>query len=109
MTQDYVLLNGRSFKVLNNLKSGKYMLENIENPCKGYSTIWDAYNRPSTIKKSIWKDWIEWFNDTFISGEMVVSSRNSNFFSICFKGYTKTRIYRGYITATRNEVVYVDR
>lgn len=109
MTQDYVLLNGRSFKVLNNLKSGKYMLENIETPCKGYNTIWDAYTRPSTTKESIWKDWIEWFNDTFQRGEMVVCSKNCNFFSISFRGYTEKRLYKGYITYSRNEVVYRER
>lgn len=109
MKQDYVLLNGKSFKVLNNLKSGKYMLENIESPCRGYRSIWDAYNRPSTAKESIWTDWVDWFNDTFESGEIVVYSRNSNFFSIAFRGYTENRLYKGYITYTRNEVVYLDR
>lgn len=109
MTQDYVLLNGESFKVLNNLKSGKYMLENIKSPCKGYKSITDAYGRPSTRKIAIWENWVEWFHNTFESGEIVVASRNTNFFSIAFRGYTENRLYKGYITYTRNEVVYCER
>ena len=109
MTENYILLNGEKFKVLNNLKSGQYMLENIDVPCKGYRSIWDAYNRPSTRKEGIWESWKKWFDETFTSGEMVVCSKNSNFFAISFRGYTDTRIYRGYITATRNEVVYCER
>ena len=109
MKQKFMLLNGINFKVLNDTKSGKMWLEHIEEPCKGYNSIWDAYDRPSTTKESIWNEWKTWFLDTFKNGEMVVSSKNCNFFSISFRGYTENRLYKGYITATRNEVIYIER
>lgn len=105
----FIDLNGESFKVINHTKSGKYMLESIDNPLHGYNSIFTAYGKPSTRKIGIWESWKQWFDETFTDGQIVICSRNCNFFSIAFKGYINGILYKGYITASRNEVVYDER
>ena len=51
-----------------------------EHGLNGYTDINDAYGRPSIYKKLIWHEWDLWHREN--GGYCVISSKNSNFFSI---------------------------
>lgn len=50
----------------------------------GYSNIWNAYDRPSDAKVSIWHEWENWFRRNFDKDhrDYFISSRNGYFFTI---------------------------
>lgn len=54
-----------------------------ETNLRGYTNIFDAYNRPSGAKVSIWESWLLWFHEN--DGHCTVASKNCNFFTI--EGY----------------------
>ena len=77
-------------------------------PCKVYDNIYEAYGRPSTRKVAIWEAWKNWFYEVLRDnndGEIYITSRNTNFFTV--GGYIETPInetWAFYITATRQEI-----
>ena len=69
---DYITINGERFKL--------DMLETVAYPNRNYTTIYEAYGRPSSRKVAIWHGWASWFLDN--NGFCWVSSHNCNFFTI---------------------------
>lgn len=78
-----------------------------ETNLRGYTNIYDAYNRPSVTKKAIWEEWLLWFDEN--DGTLVISSKNCNFFSI--EGYVTDKEtgkrYFAYITHANNRLYEV--
>ena len=76
-------------------------------PRNNYSDIWHAYGRPSNCKQGIWCRWLRWWEDVkrdANGGEIYITSRNTNFFSI--GGYIDSPIGERWaflITSTRQE------
>lgn len=54
-----------------------------ETNLRGYTNIYDAYNRPSDTKVGIWESWLLWFHEN--DGTLVIALKNCNFFTI--EGY----------------------
>ena len=74
----------------------------------GYGSIYDAYERPSSTKISIWEHWEDWFYMN--EGDCVISSKNSNFFTV--EGWVKDKEtgkrYFAYITHANNRLYAVE-
>ena len=69
-----IKLNGRVFTYDNRLSYNPLKARNYRYT---YSTIWNAYEKPSEIKQSIWENWVLWSHMN--SGTIWIESRN------CFK------------------------
>ena len=65
----------------------------------GCRDIFKAYNKPSSVKASIWNEWKSFADD--IGGNITVLGASSNFFSVGIK--TADAVY--YITKNHNKVV----
>lgn len=98
----YIELNNETFEV----KKVKGELHPLE-----YRTLVDCYNKPSEIKRSIWKQWVDWIlqldrNSTDMwFGSLTVVSYNRNFFTLGCNVYNNDNELIGqlYITKTRQE------
>lgn len=96
-----VELNGVTFEL-----DKKYPIP-YETSLRGYTNIYNAYNRPSDTKVSIWEGWLLWFHEN--GGTCVVSSKNCNFFTI--EGFVTDnetgKRYFAYITHANNRLYEV--
>lgn len=64
-----------------------------------------CYERPSSVKKAIWKSWLKWAAELPGNCQLGVSSYNCNFFTIGGLWYTEDgKEYVMYITKTRREI-----
>ena len=79
-----------------------------ETELKGCTNIYDAYNRPSSAKVSIWESWLLWFHEN--DGHCVVASKNCNFLTV--EGYVTDKAtgkrYFAYITHCHNRLYAVE-
>lgn len=101
--KQYIELNSKTFEVKKlNYKPG-YL---------GYKTLDDCYANPSKIKRDIYNDWLEWFDELnldnptdYIFGHLTVLSYNINIFTLGAEIYNKLGELIGhlYITKTRQE------
>lgn len=98
----YIELNNETFEV----KKVKGELHPLE-----YRTLVDCYNKPSEIKRSIWKQWVDWLlqfdknaTDMWL-GSLTVVSYNCRFFTLGCNVYNNDDELIGqlYITKTRHE------
>lgn len=72
-----------------------------------YWDIIDAYDKPSEIKKGIWKSWRSWFksnSEDDVYDYIGICSRNCFRFSINGRITINGERYSFYITQTRNEL-----
>ena len=98
----YIELNNETFEV----KKVKGELHPLE-----YRTLVDCYNKPSEIKRSIWKQWVDWIlqldrNSTDMwFGSLTVVSYNCMMFTLGCNVYNNDDELIGqlYITKTRHE------
>ena len=76
-------------------------------PTMRYDDITSAYGRPSDRKIAIWNYWKRWFRDVLSDnngGDIYVTSRNTNFFTIGgFIDSPNGERWGFYITSTRQE------
>ena len=98
----YIKLNNVDFEV----KKVKGELRPL-----GYRTLVDCYNKPSEIKCSIWKQWVDWILQLHINstdmwfGPLTVVSYNCMMFTLGCNVYNNDNKLIGqlYITKTRQE------
>lgn len=110
----YRTILDESFKVLKSTtKEGNAIVNDCLRPYHRYNDIFDAYERPSTIKQRIWNYWsTHWANqksDNISIDDIWISSRNTSTFTINFIGYDteKDATIYGKITKTYNKVVII--
>ena len=105
-------INGRTFEMHRpTTRTGEKISRICITKCNTYyyyEDIFKAYEKPSQTKINIWAEWVEWFSEIKADKkEIWICSRNSNFFSICFKFDKNGFKYRGHITPTHNKVVII--
>lgn len=76
---NYITINGVTFERSVNFGL-EYDMIKLKNDWN-YSSIWDAYNKPSYTKECIWCDWKTYFQQLG-ADEIVVDSRNCYKFTI---------------------------
>ena len=98
----YIELNNEIFKV-RHFKGELY-------PIKEVRTLTDCYARPSEAKKEVYKQWLNWYQQSdspdYQIVKMTIQSYNTIMFTLCMDVFdTKTYSFVGklYITKTRQE------
>ena len=109
--KQFKTFNGRTFEVLSKpTKRVISILLNVSHPWAPYrsdaQTIYQAYDKPSQRKVSIYEDWVSFFYgieaDLF---KMVIPTHNSQIFTIAVRMDDKLF----YITPTHNYVIPLTR
>ena len=98
MTKD---INGMTFEII------KPRTPHLYHILYGIGTndeIFKHYTKPSTTKQEIWKQWVQWANNTKGVVGLHISGANCNTFSI--KGWyiEYNKIYYIYITKSHNRM-----
>ena len=78
-------------------------------PIRGCKTteIFEVYDRPSSIKVSIWEEWCNWckeVNEQGIDCGIQIESHNTNFFTISGSIRINGKCYDLWITRSHNRI-----
>ena len=98
MSKKYVSINGLEFT---ELKPMHYNEINVSR-----KTLYDCYSTPSDAKRTIWRNWLQWFENNTESPRVGVASYNVNFFTIECEAFVPAldKMCYFYITSTRREI-----
>lgn len=98
MTKD---INGMTFEIIKPRTHYEY---HVLHGIGANDEIFKHYTKPSTTKQEIWKNWVQWANDTKGVVGLHISGANCNTFSI--KGWyiEENKTYYIYITKGHNRM-----